>query len=438
MEFKSEIHHLSGTQKELSVEVPAELVQREFDKAYTHLSRSAEVAGFRPGRAPRSVIKQRFSQQVREYVTGQLLPRLVTHVLDHHGLQLAADPQINHLSVQEGQPLRLSITVEVFPQFDVVNYKGMRLTKRVKAVSAADVDAELERLREEHAELVPVEGRPSQLGDFVTLRLRIRSMQPPADSPEQLDEQVLEIQLGAADVLPAFTENLQGMQIGETRTFRVAYPASDDYSALAGKEVEYEATLEAVRQMESLALDDDLPRTLGEPCDTLAEFRQVLAERLQERYEQEANERLGLAALQQLLRTHVIEVPPTLLQRQWELRMKKLIGSALMEGIDPRSDEIDWKAIGEHEREQALEDVRSMLLLRRIAEQEGLTVSDEEVDAEIKRIAAQRGQSAIQLKERLTKQGAISSMKLELKNRKALDLVLQAATIEREVVDGER
>lgn len=439
MEFKSEIRHLSGTQKELLVEVPAELVQQEFDKAYARFGRSAEVAGFRRGKAPRSVIKQKFGQEVREYVARQLLPQVMTSALDQHGLQLAGDPKVNHLSLQEGQPLQLNVAVEVFPQFDVVNYKGLRLTKRVKAVSAADVDAELERLRQEHAELIPVEGRPSQLGDFVTVRLRVRSVEPPSSDPSEWPgEQVLEIQLGAADILPAFTDNLQGMQLGETKTFRVTYPASYEQSALAGKEVEYEATLEVLRQVEPPALDDELPRTLGEACETLAELRQVLAQRLQERYEREANEQLGLVALRQLLQAHVIEVPTTVLQRQWELRVKKLIRSALLNGIDPRSDEIDWKAISEREREQALEDVRSMLLLRRIAEQEALTVSDEEIDAEIKRIATQRGESAIRLKERLTKEGTLDSMKLELKNRKALDLVLQAATIEREVVDGER
>jgi trigger factor len=138
-----------------------------------------------------------------------------------------------------------------------------------------------------------------------------------------------------------------------------------------------------------------------------------------------------------LLQSHSIEVPETVVRRQLELRLRNLARSAIMQGVDPRSDEIDWKTIGQRERERATQDVQSMLLLQRIAEQESLAVSDEEIDAEIKRIASQQGESAVQLKGRLTKEGALDTMRLELKNRKALDFIVQAATVEREVVDGE-
>jgi trigger factor len=438
MDVKSEITHLSATQKELVIEAPAEMVQQEFDKTYSALGRSAKVAGFRPGRAPRSVIKQKFQREARDAVASQLLPQLIRTALDEHHLHLVSDPNINDLSLQEGQPLRLKTTVEVLPEVDVSNYKGGYVTKKVKAVTEADVDQALQRLRQQHAQLIPVEGRPAQLGDFATVTLSAAVVSPTPDSDSVLPQtQVVEIEMGGQEVLQEFNRNLEGMQVGETRQFRIDYPADYQAARLAGKQVEYRATLEALRLKELPDLDDELAKTIGEDFETLADYRQELRRRLEESNEEQAEAALGQTVLERLVEAHPIEVPETLVRRRLEARIRNLAQSAVMQGIDPESAEIDWQAVIGSEREKAVQDIRAGLILQRIAELEAISVSTAEVDAEIAQIAAQRRESAIQLRGRLTKEGALDTMKNEMRNRKALELVVKTSVVEREVVNGE-
>ncbi|MBI3949158.1 MAG: trigger factor [Acidobacteria bacterium] len=438
MDVQSEITHLSATQKELVIEAPAEVVRQEFDRTYAVLGRSVKVPGFRPGKVPPSVLKQKFQREARDTVASQLLPEAIRAALAEHRLHLVTDPKIHDLSLQEGQPLRFKATVEVLPHIDVTNYKGLRVTKKVEAVTEEEIDEALEDLCEQHAQLIPVEDRPAEVGDFATMTLSARVVSPTAgEGAKLMRDQVTEIEIGGEDVLKEFSENVKGLQVGETRTFRVTY--APDYHAprLAGKEVEYQVRLDALRQKEFPKLDDEFPRTIGEDFETLADFRQELRRRLEKQHEEEAEEALNEVVLEQLLQAHPVEVPETLVRRRLESRLTNIARSLAMQGIDPDSSGLDWQAIAHGEREQAIRDVRVALILQQIAERESITVSNAEVDAEIARLAAQRRQSAIQLKGRLTKEGTLDSMKNEMRNRKVLELVVKAAAMEREVVDGE-
>jgi len=438
MDVKSEINHLSATRKELVIEAPAEMVQKEFDKTYAALSRSAKVAGFRPGKVPRSVIKQKFHREARDTVTGQLVPQAIRTALEKHHLQLISEPKIHDVSLQEGQPLKFKTTVEVLPQVDVTNYKGLRVRRTVKTVTEAEVDQALEQLRQQHGQLVPIDNRPTQLGDFATITLATGAAPPTAkEDPGSIKGEVIEIEIGGQDVLPEFSQALTGMLVGETRQIRVAYPSNYHSAQLAGKEVEYEVTLEALRVKELPDLDDEFLKTIGEDYETLADFHQELKRRLQEAHEQEADEALKETVLQQLVEAHPFEVPESMVRHRLDTRIRNLAQAAMLQGIDPESKDIDWQAIAQREQEQAIRDVRAALILQHIAEQESLSVSPAELDAAITSLAAQRRESAIQLKGRLTKEGSLDSMKNEMRNRKALEWVVKAAVVEREVVDGD-
>lgn len=430
MDVKSEINHLSATRKELVIEAPAAVVQEEFDKIYARLSRSVKVAGFRPGKVPRSVIKQKFYREARDTVASQLLPQTIRAALAPYHLDPIAEPKIYDLSLQEGQPLTFRTTVEVRPQIGTIHYQGLRLTKTVKAVTEADVEAALERLRQQHSQLVPIDDRPAEVGDFATVTLWSRTA-PAATS------QVIEIEIGSQEVLPAFSENLKGLSVGETRRFNVTYPSHYHAAELAGKQVEYDVRLEALRLKELPDLDDEFPITIGEDFETLADFRSELKRRLQASHEAEADEALLQTALQHLVDAHPFEVPESMVRQQLEQRLTQLAQAVAAQGIDPKSADIDWQALADHERENAIRDVRAALLLQEIAEREAIAVSTAELDAEINSLAAQRHESPIQLRGRLTKEGSLDSMKTELRHRKALAWVVGAAVVEREVVDGE-
>ncbi len=434
MDVQSEITHQSATRKELTIVVPAEVVQEHFEMAYREFGRHAKVAGFRPGKVPRSVLRQKFQREVREVVTERLLPRALRAAAEAHHLHIVSNLSLSEISVQEGHPLTFKATVEVLPEIDLGNYKGRRVTLRVKPVTEADIDEALNRLQQQHATLIPVEDRPAARGDYATVKLEARIVSPSDQTENALPKtEVVEIELGGEDTLPAFTEHLVGLRVGETCEFRVHHPPDAQPPEWAGKDVEYRATLEALRIKELLPLDDEFPRSIGEAFDTLAEFRQELKRRLERSREAEAQEELTEIVLEELVEEHPIEVPETLVKRRLQDRIRRVIASMLDEGVDPRSADIDWERISDQLREQAIKDVRASLILERIADLEHITVSTTELEAEIARLARRRGESVIQLKRRLTKEGSLDSIKNEIRNRKALELVVKATEVEREM-----
>jgi trigger factor len=433
MAIKVEVTDRSACQKDLVIEASEDVVQQAFNAAYQELSRYARVPGFRPGKVPSSVIKQRYRREAREAVRNQLLPRLLNQALKEHDLQLVSDPKVNELLLEEGRPLTLKTAIEVYPKIEGGAFKGLRVRKDVKPVTDEDVNRVIERLREQLVELIPVEDRAADIGDVATVRLSaqvVTSTDPKGAEQLALQDQMVDIELGGTDILPEFTENLKGMNVGETRVFHVAYPREYHEAELAGKDIKYTATLEALRIKQWPELDDEFVQTIGEDFETLAEYREEVRRRLQQAAEAEADEEVRQTLLQQLVDQHPFEVPSTLVEQRLERRLNNLIRAVAQQGIDPRSAELDWKAIVAGERENAVRDVRATLLLQTIAEQEGIQVTDTEVDGEISRLAASLRQSPIQLKSRLTKEGSLDTIKSEIRNRKALDVVVKTAEVE--------
>jgi len=436
MEENQVINHLSDTKKELNIEAPVELVQQEFDKAYATLGRSAKVAGFRPGKAPRAIIKQKFQNEAREMVTEELVPRLIGEALREHGLNPIGNPTIDEFSLQEGQDLRIKATVEVLPSIEVAEYKGLSVKKRVASVTPKEIDEALEGLREQHGQLVPVEDRPAESSDIASVLVSAKPVSSD-EVPTTGLYHAVELEIDGEDVMPEFSENLKGMSLGETRSFRVTYPADYPSEEFAGKEFEYELKLQAIHRKEVPDLDDEFPKTIGEETATLADFRQELERRLEKEHEDRADEALNGTVLNRLVEAHAFEVPESFVQQRLEMRMRTMAQSMAARGINPQTADIDWDAVIRRQREISIRDVRGGLLLRRIADLESIDVSDTDVDQEIARLAPMMRESTTQLRGRLTKEGALDSMKNEIKNRKALELIVKAAAVEREVVDGE-
>jgi trigger factor len=437
MTINVEVTDISSCQKDLVIEAPAEVVQDAFNTVYKELSRHAQIPGFRPGKAPLSILKQRYRREAQEEVTKRLLPQFIAQALQERDLRLVSEPKITEFRLEEGQPLRLKATVEVYPKIEVGTYTGLRVQKEVKMVTEADVDRLLERLRERHVELIPVEERAAALGDVATVKLSatvVSSAGAPETTLDASQEEMVDIELGGQEVLPEFTDTLTGTNLGETRVVEVAYPENYQASDLAGKRLRYTATLETLRVKQLPELDDEFVKTVGEEFETLAEYRQELKRRLQRAVEEEAEEGLREQVLQQLVDQHRFEPPPTLVRQQLERRLKNLIQSLAEHGADLRSDQIDWKAIAAEGRESVIRDVRAALILQTIAERESIQVTDTEVNAEIARLAAGLRQSPLELKSRLTKGGALDTIKSELRNRKALDVVVKAAAVEEKFI----
>ncbi|HEX8146026.1 MAG TPA: trigger factor, partial [Pyrinomonadaceae bacterium] len=264
------------------------------------------------------------------------------------------------------------------------------------------------------------------------------------DPPEEEDINVsdVDVVLGGEGVLAEFNENLTGVQPDEVRTFTVNYPedfgpapreGEERKGGLAGKTVEYTATVTAVRRKEVPALDDDGVKSLGEEeVETVEQLRARVRENLTKSAEHESEHRLRDEVLGQLIERHRFEVPETIVSYQANQILQSMVRDMISRGADPRTQDINWEAMRDLVRERAGDDVRGSMLLERVAEAENIEVTQEEIDAEIESSAEGQRQSVEQVRAALTKQGGARSIADRLRNRKALDFLVQHAQVREE------
>lgn len=417
------------------MEVPIAEVKAEYDKAYDAYARHAKVPGFRPGRVPRGVVKQRFSKEVKDEVIGQLLPHALGHAIEEQQLRVIGEPRLQDVSVSENEPLKFTVSLEVLPEFELKEYKNIKATKRVARVTDENVDAVLQRWREGAAEFVPVENRPAQDGDFVSVNLVGKYFEPEAaHEHEDLKADDVQIELNGANVQPEFNENLRGVQAGDVREFRMSYPEDFGSQGLAGKTLDFTAAVVAVRQKELPELDDDFAEQFGE-YESLEDMRNKVRAELVQEAEGRADQRLRGQLLTELLKEYDFEVPDVMVEQQAAERTQELAYMLLRSGASPQMvREMNWRAQLEFARESAQRDVRTAMVVSRIGAAENVSVSDEEIDAEIERMAAAQGEPTEQLKARLTKEEAISSIANRLNYQKSLDVIVNHADITTEEI----
>jgi trigger factor len=306
-------------------------------------------------------------------------------------------------------------------------YKGLEAKRMTRPVNDEEIDRVIEGLREASASLQPVEDRGAEIGDTVTVNVDGRFVNEPEAEHIKVDE--VDVELGGANVQQEFTDNLLGVKADEEKTFTVNYPEDFTSKGLAGKEVEYTAKIAAVRRKELPEVDDEFARSLGEEYESVAALRDKVREDLSSRSKAESDHRLRNALIQSLVEKHQFEVPETLIEHQTNHHLETVVRDMLGRGVDPRHQELDWQGVRHQLRTQAETDVRASMLLERIAEQENLEVSDEEVQAEIEAMATASRQSLEQVRAALTKQGGERSIADRLRNRKALDLLVENARV---------
>lgn len=424
------ITDVSQCQKDISIEVSAEEVKKEFEKTYDAYMRYVKVPGFRPGRVPRGVVKQRFSKEVKDEVIGQLLPHALQHAIVDHKLRVIGQPHIEEVSITEGEPFKFKVGIEVLPEIELKEYKGLKVTKRLARITDEDVEQVINRWRENAAEFVPIEDRPSQDGDFVSVNLIGKYLDPQAEhEKEDLKAEGVEIEIGGKDTQPEFSENLRGVKPDDVREFCVAYPEDFGSKGLAGKSVDFTATVLSVREKEVPEPNDEFAKNSGE-YETIQEMRDKVREGLAKNAEAEADNHLREDLLTQLLDNHVFEVPTVLVNEGAENRLREFSNRLMQMGMPAEvAKTINWQDRLQEAQEAATRDVRAALLVGQVAQAEGLNVSDDEVDAEIELMAQSMGQTAAQLKDRLTREEAISSIESRLRYRKALDFIVSNTEI---------
>jgi trigger factor len=430
--MKTELIDHSPTRKEIKIEIEQEAVRAAYDQISARYSKLASVPGFRPGHAPVSVVRKRFKDEIRGEVLRELVPQAIQNAVDENALEVIGEPDVhldeeNSLNQLGEGPLSLHVHVEVLPQVELGQYKGLEAARRTRPVTEEDVENVIQALRESSASLQPVEDRPAQEGDTVTVNFRGKFLQEP--EAEEINVEDVEVELGGAGVYEDFTKNLIGVKPDEERTFNISYPEDFTSKGLAGKEVEYTAKVTGVSHKELPELDDEWAKSLNEESDSVAMLREKIREDLEKRSALESDNRLRNELLGQLIEAHPFEVPETLVEHQSNHHLESVVRDMLGRGFDPRNKEMDWEAVRGQLKVQAERDVRSSMLLETIADRENIQVTDEEINAEIESYAEASRQTPQQVRDALTKQGGERSIADRLRNRKALDLLVENASV---------
>ena len=430
--MKTELIDVSPTRKQIKIEIEPAQIRSAYDRISQQYSKAANVPGFRPGHAPTSVVRTRYKSEIRTEVLRELIPEAINTAISEHSLNALGEPNVeldNTAALEQlgAEPLTITVGLEVLPEVQLADYKGLEVERRKRPITDADVDRMVDNLRESSAALQPVEDRASELGDTVTVNARGNFVEDPEEEEIKVDD--VEVVLGGPGVQQEFTENLTGVRPDDSRTFQVEYPADFSSSGLAGKKVEYTTEVTAVRKKELPELDDEWVKSLGGELDSVETLKTKIREDLEARAAAESDHLLREEIMKKLLDVHRFEVPESLIDHQTRHRLETLANQMMQRGVDPRNPEINWEAARDEIKGQAEEDVRASMLLEKVGEVENIFVSPEEVEAEIDAIATASRQPKEQVRAALTKDGGERSIAQRLRNRKALDLLVENARI---------
>jgi trigger factor len=410
--------------RELDLEIPADEVTKKMESVAKEFARVARVPGFRPGKAPVSLIRRRFADDIKGEVVQSLVPQRVEKAVTEQKLTPVSQPQVEKLDFTEGQPLKFRAVFEVLPEFELGHYKDLELEMPVMDITDDDVAKTLEEMRERAAAFAPVEGRPAENGDFVQLKLM--GMPEGGGDPIQADSVLCHI--GAEETMEPFNENLRGANAGDHKNFDVAYPADYPDAKLVGKTYHYAVEVLGIKNKKLPDLNDEFAKDVSD-ATTLDELKKKVHESLEAARDQKHQDLLREKVLAAVVKLHDFPVPESLVQHQMDVRLERVVRSLAAQGVDPRAVNVDWVTLRSRQQERAADDVKAELIVDRIASAENIDVTDEEVNHELEHAASHSGESAAAIHARLTKQGTLDRMKAKLRSDKTLDWLAQNSRI---------
>ena len=409
-------------QRELSIEIPADIVKAETDNLVSRYQKLANIPGFRKGKVPGAIVRQRFAEEIKSDVVDALVPRYFRDEAKKQNLSPVSQPRVTDLHIHDGEPLRFKASFEVMPDFQVAPYEDIRVTTLDTNVSDEEVQTALNNLRDQHATFTAVEeDRPLQEGDFAVAGFKGTPKETDADSkPVEVDEIMVEI--GGQNTIPEFTENLRGAKPGDQRTFEVKY--ADDFAdkRLAGKILTYEVTVKGIKTRTVPEINDEFAKELSADFNTVDDLRTRLRENMQAERQHEAEHQGKDKVVEELLQRNDFPVPDALVNDQIDLRLERGLRALAAQGMRTEDmKNMDFERLRAGQRDAALREVKAALILDRIADQEKVEVPDEEIEHELEALATQSKQTLEQVRTRLTENGGLDRIRHRIRNEKTLD-----------------
>jgi len=424
--MKVTVEELSPSRRALLIELPAERVSTAMASTLRDLSRKLQLPGFRRGKVPPDLIQRRFQADLNEELLRELIPESYREALSQTDLKPVGQPKVEDVQLSTGAPLRFRAVVDVKPPIEVKDYRGIGVERAKLEVTDQEVERGLEFLREDAAEYVPMEGWPAMRDDLVILDHEGTLGGKPFKGGSGKN---LTVVLGHAGYLPGFEDQIVGMQKGERKQFRLHVPEDAPRKDLAGKTAEFTVSVKEVKKRRVPDLNDEFAKTVGD-VESLAALREKVREQLLQRKTREQEAALKRAVLDKLVAAHEVDLPEALVALETASILQELAETiqatgGRVRGLPGTPEELRAKA-----QEMARRRVKESLLLEAVARQEGMTVTDEELEREIQAMAsAYPAARAADVRRVLEDPDRRADLTARLLGRKALDFLFQQATI---------
>jgi len=397
-------------------------VESETNRVAADVQKRAKLPGFRPGKAPASIIRKQFAADIRQKVLESVIPKFLTRQFEADNLKVVSTPDISDVHFHEGEPLRFKATLEVVPAIELGDYKDVEVPYQDPEVTDDDVSKRIKEIREQKAQYLNIDPRPLEDGDHAVVGLE--SIGGVEGEPVKQDEMVLEI--GGADTIESFTENLRGMSPGEVKDFEVAYPENYGGARLAGKTVMFHATVKGVRKKELPEVNDEFAQDLGD-YRTVDELREAIRKGIFAQRQHEAQKEAKDKIVDQLVDQHDFPVPEVYVEAQIKNRVEQTLRAMMSEGMDPRQVKVDWNKVKESQRDKAVREVKASMLLSKISERESIYAKRDDVDKEVERHARQNREPIAALHMKYEKDGTLSRIANHIQTEKTLDFLFEHA-----------
>lgn len=423
--MQTSAQHLSPVLLELNIQIDAERVRAELDKAYQQLSRQARVRGYRPGKAPRSVLRHMFGARVAADVAQRLVDETYPQAVDEQKVQTVSRPAIESQAVSENEPFSYKARVEILPKIDSVTFEGLKVARPSVAVAPEKIEEQLKAVQLANSVLEPApESHVASAGDVVTVDFTVKVG---GKEIKDANAENLDLELGRSAVLPEIENALLGKRPPFSTDVDVQIPAANSHPELRGKTAVFSIALRDLKTRVLPALDDEFAKDLGE-FDNLDALKKSIADDLEKRAQEAADNTVAQRLVAELVKANPIEVPPSLVQQQLQVTEQEILRQSRAQGRGHQlSQELRRSLIQDSEIK-----VRAGLLMAEIAKAKGIQIGQADIEEGLKGLAEQTGKNLAKVRaEYATQQKREMLVGMILEN-KVLDIIEEAAQIEQE------
>jgi trigger factor len=424
--MRASAEEISPIKKKISIEIPEDQVGQEVDSFYKELGRTAKIKGFRPGKVPRNILERYFKDYVKAEVVRKLIEESYPKALSETHLEPVSPPVVDPGEFVEGKPFQYSAVIEVKPEIKLEGYAGLKIEGKREEVKDEEVEERLKALQNLHSNLRTIsEARTIQAGDYVILNYEASLGGKSLEGGKAID---FTVEVGSGQFIPAFEEKLIGLKPEEESEIEVTFPQDYGYQKWAGKTISFHVKIKEIKEKILPPLDDEFARDLGD-YPSLGELKAKLKGEIEKEKELALERQLRDQVVDQLLEANPFEVPESLVEEQAKALVSDTKLKLAAQGVVLKSLGVSEEKLQEDYKAMAQKQVRTFLILEKIAGQEGIAATDEEAEDRLKEISERMHQKFDVVKQYYEKNGLLPEVKAGILRDKALSFLLEKANI---------